>query len=303
MRLEGERILVTGATGQVGEPVAKALAGSNDVWAAARFSDPASRQRLESAGVRCVIADLAEGDLSALPRDFAYVLNFAVAKTNDFGNDLRVNGEAAGLLMGHFRSARAFLHCSSTAVYHPNGHHAFREDDPLGDNHRVFLPTYSISKIAAEVVVRTAARQWELPTTIARLNVPYGDHGGWPALHLDWMLAGTPIVVHSDAPSVYNPIHEDDIVSTLPGLLEAAAVPATTVNWAGHEQVSIEEWCEFMGGLVGVEPELLVTDQTLESVIIDTTRMEELVGPTRVHWRDGMRQMVQARHPELTLAS
>ena len=52
----------------------------------------------------------------------------------------------------------------------------------------------------------------------------------------------------------YNPIHEDDIIATIPKLLEVASVPATTVNWAGHQIVSLQEWCTYLGSLVGREP-------------------------------------------------
>jgi UDP-glucuronate 4-epimerase len=297
--LKNQKILVSGPTGQVGRPVAKALAADNVVWGVARFADPAVRQDLESAGVRCVPLDLADGRFDGLPDDFTHVVNMAVVKSGDFERDLAVNCEALGLLMAHCRGANAFLHCSSTAVYQPNGHHRFAEGDPLGDNHRVFMPTYSISKIAAEVVARTGARQWGLPTTIARLNVPYGDNGGWPSFHLDWMLAGQPIMVHTNKPSLYNPIHEEDIIEKIPRLLEVAGVPATTVNWAGREAVSIEEWCGFMGELAGLEPQFAYTDQTLESVTTDNSLMHRLVGETSVAWREGMRRMVAVRHPEL----
>ena len=68
-------------------------------------------------------------------------------------------------------------------------------------------------RIAAEGVARWGAGRYDLPTTIARLSVPYGDNGGWPAVHLELMLAGRPVQVHIDAPSVYHPIHIDDIVA------------------------------------------------------------------------------------------
>ena len=302
--MNGTKILVTGASGQVALPVAEALASDNEVWAIARFTDKAARQRLEAAGVRCVTVDLVAGDLTELPDDFTYVLNFAVTKVGRWGADLDGNAGGVGFLMEHCRRATAFLHCSSTAVYQPDGHHAFREDDPLGDNHRVFeafmpfMQTYSISKIAAEAMARYGARRWELPTTIARLDVPYGDNGGWPAIHLDLMLAGIPVPVHTDAPSRFNPIHEDDIIATIPALLAAAAVPATVVNWGG-DPATIEEWCAYLGELTGLEPQLMSTDQTIESVTVDLTRMHELVGPTKVHLREGLRRMVAARHPEL----
>lgn len=300
-QLEGKRILVTGPGGQVGFPVARSLADRNEVLGLARFSNPADRERLEAAGVRCLTADLATGDLDVVPEDVDYVLHFAVAKSRDgdFESDLAANAEGVGRLMAHCRRARAFLHCSTTGVYEPAGRHPLRETDPLGDNHRAMLPTYSISKIAAEAVVRFASRQFGLKTTIARLNVPYGDNGGWPAWHLEFMRAGHPVAVHTDGPNVYNPIHEDDIIATIPRLLEIADVPPTIVNWAGNETASIEEWCAYLGELTGLEAKLAPTEQTISSVVVDTTRMNELVGPTRVHWKDGFKRMVQARRPEL----
>jgi len=146
--------------------------------------------------------------------------------------------------MEHHQRANAFLHCSSTAVYKPMGHHVFKEDDQLGDNHAVwpFLRTYSICKIAAEATARWAARRFELPTAIARLSVPYGDRGGWPAIHLEMMINEA----HSGAhrrPSVYHPLHEDDIIGMVPGLLESANLPATHGQLGGDDPVSIEEWC------------------------------------------------------------
>ncbi len=297
--MSGDKILVTGPTGQVAEPITKALAADNDVWGIARFSDAAARERLETAGVTCVAVDLAAGDFAGVPEDFDTVLNLAVVKTNDFDHDLAANVEATGLLMSHCRSAKAFLHCSSTAVYEPAGHHELQETDPLGDNHRVMMQTYSICKIAAEAMARYGARQWNLPTTIARLNVPYGDNGGWPAWHLEFMLAGAPIQVHTEQPNLYNPIHEDDLIAQIPKLLEIASVPATTVNWAGRQQVSIEEWTAYLAELTGLEANIEPTDATLSSVTTDNTKLHELVGETTVDWHDGFRRMVAARHPEL----
>lgn len=296
--LTGRRILVTGVTGQVALPVALHLAADNDVIGLARFGDPAARERLEAAGVTCVPCDLAKGIGDDVPTDVDHVVNFAVVKSGHWEVDLRANAEAAGLLMAHCAGARSVLHCSSTGVYQPAGSHRLVETDPLGDNHRVIMPTYSIAKIATEAVVRTMARHLGLPTTIARLNVPYGDNGGWPAFHLEMILAGQAVPVHPDRPNLFNPIHADDITATLPGLLEAASVPATIVNWGGHEPVSLEDWCLELGRLVGRPVELVETDATIGGVTVDLTKMEALVGPTSVPWREGMRSMVAAAHPE-----
>jgi UDP-glucuronate 4-epimerase len=299
--LRGAKVVVTGVTGQVGGPVARALARDNDVYGAARFRDDAARERLEAAGIHCVAIDLATGDVAGLPPDADYVLHFAVTKTNDWDVDLQANSGGLAWLMEHHQKARAFLHCSSTGVYKPMGHHVFAETDPLGDNHGIwpFLRTYSICKIAAEATARWATQRFALPTTIARLSVPYGDGGGWPAIHLEMMINGSEIPVHTDAPSIYHPLHEDDIIAMVPGLLAAASVPATIVNWGGDEAASIEEWCTYLSSLTGVPAVFAPTTDTIDSVDVDLTRMHELVGKTTVPWREGMHRMVGARHPEL----
>ena len=299
--LRGRSIVVTGVTGQVAEPVAVALARGNEVVGAARFKDEAARRRLEAAGVRCVPVDLAAGDVAGLPAGADYVLNFAVGKSNNWELDLRTNSGGLAWLMEHHQGAAAFVHCSTTGVYKPMGHHVFAEQDELGDNHGVwpFLRTYSICKIAAEGTARWASERFDLPTTVARLSVPYGDRGGWPAIHLEMMISGSEIPVHLDAPSVYHPLHEDDIIAMIPGLINAAATPATTVNWGGDQAASIEEWCGCLSELTGVPVRFAPTRDTIDSVQIDLTRMHQLVGTTTVGWRDGMRRLVAARRPEL----
>jgi nucleoside-diphosphate-sugar epimerase len=242
-----------------------------------------------------VAGDLGAADFDDLPGDPEAVLNFAVAKSGRWDRDLAANAEGLGLLMERCRTARALLHCSSTAVYAPAGGAPRAEDAPLGDHHRGLLPTYSISKIAAEAMARFVARAHGIPTTIARLNVPYGDAGGWPALHLAQILAGQPIAVHPERPNLYNPIHEDDLVRTTPRLLEIAAVPATIVNWAGSEPVALEEWCAFLAEEVGRPVAFVADERAIPSAACDVSRMHALVGPTRLAWRDGMRRMVRAR--------
>jgi UDP-glucuronate 4-epimerase len=292
------RIIVTGATGQVAETVATSLAADHDVVGAARFSDAEARARLEAAGVRCVTVDLAGADFGDLPTGVDAVLNFAVVKTQRWDLDLRANAEGAGLLMAHVQPA-AFLHCSSTGVYEPAGSTILDESAPLGDNHRAIMPTYSIAKIAAEEVVRTMCRHLEVPTTIARLNVPYGvgpdgSPRGWPAFHLAMMEGGLSIPVDVDRPNLFNPIDLDDIAATVPALVDAATVPATITNWAGSEQVALEQWCEFLAERCGLAVSFEETTGTIGGVTVDTARMASICGPTRVRWQDGFGRLADA---------
>jgi nucleoside-diphosphate-sugar epimerase len=297
--MRGSKILITGPTGQIATPIARALAADNEVWGIARFTVPAAREGLEAAGIRCETVNLTSGDFGGLPKDFEYVLNLAVAKSGSWDKDLAANAESVGLLMAHCRDAKAFLHCSSAAVYDPPGNDPRSERSALGDNHKPLFPTYSISKIAGEVVARSVARVLGLPTTIARLNVPYGDNGGWPFYHMEMMLGGIPIPVPPGEPARYNPIHEDDIIATIPKLLQVASVPATTVNWCGDQTVSLQEWCDYLGSLVGKAPIFEPSDQALRGNPTTIDRMHELIGGTAVDWREGMRRMAAKFHPEL----
>lgn len=297
--MRGSKILITGATGQVATPIAEALAADNEVWGIARFTNAAARERLENAGVRCQTVNLAAGELTEIPSDVDYVLNLAVAKSGNWDKDLAANAESIGALMAHCRSAKAFLHCSSAAVYDPPGDEPRTENAALGDNHKVLFPTYSISKIAGEVVARSMARVLGVPTTIARLNVPYGDNGGWPYYHMEMMLAGIPIPVPPGGPARYNPIHEEDIIATIPKLLEAASVPSTTVNWCGEQTVSLQDWCGYLGSLVGKEPVFEESAEALRGNPTDASLMRELVGEITVDWREGMRRVAAKFHPEL----
>lgn len=300
VNLSGTKILVTGPTGQVARPVVEHYARIADVYALARFSKEQDVADMEAMGATLLRADLADPDAIALiPDDFDYVLNFAVVKSGDFEYDLAANAEGLGFLMSHCRKVRAFLHFSSTAVYQYSGQEPRRESDPLGDNHRAMFPTYSISKIAAETVCRFVARQQNIPTTIARLSVPYGDNGGWMYYHMLMMQGGIPIDIHPQGPNYYNLLHTDDYIEKIPYLLAAATPQVTTTNFGGSSKTSIEQWCAYITELTGFEAIFNETETAFGSLHIDTTRMHELIGETRVDWRDGIRRQLQCLAPQV----
>jgi len=295
------KILVTGPNGQIGFPLTTHLARDNEVWGAARFVDPAARRRLEDIGVRTVSIDLAEGDLSALPDDFEHVIHLAAFKTEglDYDHAISVNAEGTGLLLHHCRRARSVLVMSTHSVYKPvdDPLRAFVESDPLGDVNYVMSPTYSVSKIAQEAVARYCARAYGIPVTIARMNASYGPEGGLPTYHLDWVVAGQPVVTRWD-PCRYSLIHQDDIDLQVDALLDAASSPATIVNWAGDESPSVQEWCAFMGELTGQAAEVRVveTPGTLRGSIADVTKRRAITGSCTVSWREGLRRVFEERH-------
>jgi nucleoside-diphosphate-sugar epimerase len=294
--LAREKILLTGPTSQVAWPVAAALARSNEVYGLARLSDAADREKLTTIGVQPIALDLGRDAMDAVPDDCTVVLNFAVVKTGDFAYDLAANAEGAGRLLARCRRAKAFLHCSSAAVYEPTAE-PINEDGALGDSHRTLMPTYSLAKVAAESVVRFASRECGVAATIARFSVPYGSNGGWPWYHFMMMQAGVAIPLPAQGPCVYNPIHEDDYIAQIPKLLEVATVGATTLNWGG-ERAALDDWCRYIAELTGLEPKFRATDTALAGIELDLERMHSLVGAAKVGWKDGIRRMLEVRAPE-----
>jgi UDP-glucuronate 4-epimerase len=301
--IEGEKILITGATGKVAFPIARALAEKSDVWGGARLRNTGDREKLTSAGVRPVKFDMASDDVSELPDDFAYVFHAAVDPAGirgDWQSFLRTNAHNSGSLLYHCRPAKGFVYCSTGSTYAFQGQRPLNESDPPG----VPQPgggNYSFAKVAGEAVCSWVAEQFDLPLTIIRIFSTYGPEGGAPVDRFEAIMRGEPIRVHPDKPNNYNPIYEDDYVELGIRAMEVASVPPVVVNWSGSETVSVEEYCTYMGELVGIEPKFEYTPDVHTPLWSDVTYMHEVLGRTKVGWREGMRRMIKARYPELKL--
>lgn len=73
--MKGKKVLVTGASGFVGQALALELCEGNEVYALARFRDEGARRLLESKGVICLARDVLREPLDDLPQDLDYVFN------------------------------------------------------------------------------------------------------------------------------------------------------------------------------------------------------------------------------------
>jgi nucleoside-diphosphate-sugar epimerase len=299
--LSDEKILVTGAAGQIAFPIVEHLATDNEVWGVARFSKPEDAKRLEAVGVHPFRMDLGDPDFSELPADFTYVVHLVMYKGTDADYDaaMKANAEATGFVLHHCRRAKAALVLSTHSVYKPHEDplHVFVETDPLGDVNSTHSPTYSVTKIGGEAVARTCARLFDLPVTIARMNASYGPNGGLPAYQMDAVVAGQAVVTRWD-PCMYSPIHQTDINEQVEPLLAAASVPATIVNWAGDEPVSVQEWCRYVGKVTGRadKVEAVEIPGTLRGSVADHTKRARFTGPCKVNWHDGFLDTLRARH-------
>lgn len=297
--ITGEKVLITGVTGKIAFPIARRLARENEVWGVARMKNPHDRDTLTAAGINPVALDLSLGDFAQLPADFSYVFHAAVdSGLSDWTRCVQTNAQHSADLLYHCRAAKGFVFCSTGSIYAYQGRRPLTEADPPGVPLRA---NYSFSKIAAESVCTWIATKFGLPLTIIRICSTYGPEGGAPADRLDAILARKPIRLHPDAPNNYNPIYEDDYVELGIRAMEVAATPPVVVNWAGSETVSIEDYCAYMGELVGVQPIFDYHPDAHTPLWPDVQHMHQVLGRTKVPWRVGFRRMIAARHPEIVL--
>jgi UDP-glucuronate 4-epimerase len=306
--VQGQKVLFVGGQGPVSAPALRLLAPDNDVSVMARFSKPEVRMKLEADGVTCIQHDLFD-PLDDLPDDFDYVFHTALPLERDPAGRLDVPTRAAwprsfdtyadatGRLFAHCRPAKGFLFASSISVYDPPG-----GDTPVPESHPFgihFERAYAFTKVANEAIISYLSRSLDIPATIIRVGSASGVEGGPVRSRLDRLVRGKPIRLHADKPNYTTPIFEPDCARLGVAGLEAGRVPALVVNWTGDDVVTVEDYCTYMGELVGQQPIFEYTTDTWCSLVPDRTFMHEVLGHCEVSWREGCRMLVEQCYPEL----
>jgi UDP-glucuronate 4-epimerase len=293
--LSGKRVLVTGSSGLVALPVARELAKNNEVYAVARFSDPGQKRLIEMSGARAVSFDLAEEDLSPLPKSVDVVINYAVLPQGQ-KEAYNVNVAATGRLARRYRDAEAFVQGSTGSLYEYQGERPLREDDPYGLHSSI--ENYSASKIAMEFLLKHISVDYELPVTLVRIFSFYGPRGGSLTQRVDQVARGEPISVYPGVRNVFSPLYEDDYVEKTIGAAGIAKVGAEIVNVGGTEAVTTQEYCEMAGELLGKTP-VFVENSRAWPIWGDVSKMVRLLGPNKVSVREGVRRIVEATQERL----
>jgi nucleoside-diphosphate-sugar epimerase len=303
--LEGKKVLITGLTGRIGQAVAERFAPVCEMWGLARYTLEGSQEEAARLGVRPVRGDFARGSLEGVPTDFDYVLHIAANVYPTSAEEGMIdNSDGVARLMKHCRSAKAFMHVSTTGVYNSKAdpQHRYREDDEVGSVRNQYQPT----KLAGEGAARGVCIVLDLPTVICRQNVQYGSGHVKPSAidrALDvFVQTGEVKVAPNNAVHLTSPIHLDDICDLIEPSLGLASVPATIVNWCGDEAVEWREMFEYAGQLIGKAPKFVPNpDFNSATCIADPTKRRQMAGPTKIGWKEGVRRTLQLRHPELAL--
>ena len=297
--LSGKRVLVTGASGLVALPVAVELAKHNEVFAVARYSDPAQKALIEASGAKAVAFDMANPDLSALPESVDVVINYAVLPPN-FGNmAYEVNTAATGRLARRYRNAEAFVHGSTGSMYEYQGERPLREDDPYGLH--AGGENYAASKIGAEYLLRHLSEDYGLPVTFVRIFSFYGPRGGGVTQRVDQVAAGLPVSVYPGVRNVHTPLYEDDYVEKTIACAGIAKVGCEAINVGGSESCTTQEYCKIAGEILGKKP-IFVENGRSWPIWADTTKMERLLGPSKVSVREGIRRVIEQKEKRLANA-
>ena len=190
-----------------------------------------------------------------MPDEIDYVISMAVSHSPDF--PVRSRGErreprAPDRPVQERRRRPPLQHHGRLRAERPprtEGRRSSRGSPPGGSSRptrcRRSRPSPSCGRLPVSTGFPPSSLASTWPTATASPGPPSTSSPSWRV---------TPIPVPSGDDVLYAPIHTDDIARQVPLLLDVAAVPAVTVNWAGPDVVSLREWCRYLGDLVGKTP-------------------------------------------------
>jgi nucleoside-diphosphate-sugar epimerase len=139
---------------------------------------------------------------------------------------------------------------------------------------------------------------YNLPVVMVRIFSFYGPRGGGVTQRVDLVAKGLPVSVYPGVRNVHTPLYEDDYVEKTIAAAGIAKVGCEIINVGGSESVTTQEYCQIAGEIVGKEP-IFVENGKSWPIWADTTKMEMLLGPSRISVRDGIRRVLDATDQRL----
>ena len=282
-RIEGD-FLVLGAGGKMGPTLSRLLKNAappnrRKIYAVSRFSDPAVRDRLEGAGVQTIQADLIErSSYDALP-DAANIFFLAGMK---FGASAQehltwaMNTYVPALAAGRWSGPATRIVVFSTGNVYP-----FVESDSGGaDEHTRPEPLgeYAMSCLGRERIFQYFSATRGTPTVLIRLNYANELRYGVLVDLAQKVLAGQAIDLSM---GYVNVIWQGDANNYIARSLCLASSPASVLNVAGPEILSVRSLAERIAQLAGTKARFTGNEQPT-ALLSDSSRCLELFGPPAV---------------------
>jgi UDP-glucose 4-epimerase len=167
-------------------------------------------------------------------------------------NHVNVGGTVS--LMEAMRDAgiRRVVLTSSGAVYGEQDEQPLHEALTLNPG-----SPYAVSKIAAEIYVRTIGAQWGIETVSLRIFNAYGPGQQLPASHapviprfLKAALTGASLVVFGDGEQTRDFVYVDDVVAALVAAASAPGVDRQVINVGSGRETSLNDLVRAVNRLV-----------------------------------------------------
>jgi len=215
MDLQGQRLLVTGSTGFIGDAVVRRLLQQNRlVRAMARRIEKAAD--LEKLGAEVVMGDLGDEDLLERAVEGCAVVIHAAAQVSDMPTRTQYEGPNVGgtenILIASQRSGvKRFVYISSIAVFGLPAAGEITDESPRGPAGE----PYSDSKFGAEEAVWSFCRARGLPFTILRPSCVYGPGSShWSVIPLKRIRKGKMPLIAGGRGS-FNYVYIDNLVDAI----------------------------------------------------------------------------------------
>jgi UDP-glucose 4-epimerase len=184
---------------------------------------------------------------------------------------------------------------SSGAVYGEQPEQPLREDmNPIPDS------PYAVSKLSAEIYVRTLGALWGIETVALRIFNAYGPGQQLPASHapviprlLKAALTGASLVIFGDGSNRRDFVYVDDVVEGLAAAASAPNIDRQVINVGSGVETSLDDLVKAIQQVTGREAEPLRNpgqQAGLRHMKADITRAGQLLGfAPRTALLDGLR--------------
>jgi UDP-glucose 4-epimerase len=303
------RFLVTGGAGFLGSALSNRLvAEGHEVRVIDNLTagDPA---RLDQAVLfeRGDVADIPK--LWTLLQDVKCVYHLAARVSvpesmkypRDY-NHVNVGGTVSVMEAMRDAGVQRVVLASSGAVYGEQPERPLREDmNPVPDS------PYAVSKLSAEIYVRTIGGLWGIETLALRIFNAYGPGQQLPASHapviprlLKAAQTGASLVIFGDGSNTRDFVYVDDVVDALAAAAIAPNVDRQVINVGSGVETSLSDLVKTIQDITGHAAEPLYNPGQMAGVRhmqADIARAQQLLGfAPRTALLDGLR-LTLARDP------
>jgi nucleoside-diphosphate-sugar epimerase len=277
-------LLLLGAAGKMGPTLARmarraldAVGSKSAVIAAARFSDPRSREVLERAGVKTVACDLLDrAQVDRLPDAGAvlYMIGQKFGTTGDEGTTWAVNTVVPGNAAERYRGVPTVVF-STGNVYPlvPVASGGATEETPPGP-----VGEYAASALGRERVYEFMARRHGTPVCVYRLNYAVEPRYGVIADLALKIRDGVPVDLRMGHANV---IWQGDANAVALRCLGLAKNPIERLNVTGPRVESVRELAGRLGERLGRAPVLEGSEQPT-ALLSNAAKMVRLFGAPTV---------------------